>query len=114
MKLPVVEEGMNPEIVEHYNYTGKWERRSADDPLQDGGPGDNLWADRAGEPHRSSGAVSEQTSPWTHIPAHRQPGAVRPPGGRGVPGEQLHVGESDVLPDAGAVAGAGGGACSWR
>ncbi|XP_064184767.1 sphingosine 1-phosphate receptor 3-like [Anguilla rostrata] len=32
---PVVEDGMNAEIVAHYNHTGKWERRSAsDDPCK--------------------------------------------------------------------------------
>ncbi|KAJ8271088.1 hypothetical protein GJAV_G00122590 [Gymnothorax javanicus] len=32
MDPPVLEEGMNLVIVEHYNHSGKWERRSADDP----------------------------------------------------------------------------------
>ncbi|KAJ8331987.1 hypothetical protein SKAU_G00430330 [Synaphobranchus kaupii] len=34
MEPPVVEEGMNPVIVQHYNHSGKWARRSADDPCK--------------------------------------------------------------------------------
>ncbi|XP_061099131.1 sphingosine 1-phosphate receptor 3-like [Conger conger] len=34
MQPPAVEEGMNAEIVEHYNHTRKWECRSPDDPYK--------------------------------------------------------------------------------